>query len=75
MAPPSSRKYSARILHPIPYGEGGTGQVAPVGAYEVAEAGEHLQLFSEDGDPFQMRRSHAVEHHRAGRLHIEDWES
>ena len=69
------RKFSARILRPIPYGEGDARQVAPVGAYEVAEAGEHLQFFSEDGDPFQMRRSHAADHHRAGSLHIEDWES
>lgn len=69
------RKYSARILRPIPYDHGDTRQVAPVGAYEVAEAGEHLNFFSEDGDPFQMRRTHAVEHHRAGHLQIEDWES
>jgi hypothetical protein len=69
------RKYSARILRPIPYDTGETRQVAPVGAYEVAEAGEHLNFFSEDGDPFQMRRTHAVEHHRAGHLQIEDWES
>ncbi|MBS0539248.1 MAG: hypothetical protein JSR47_10860 [Proteobacteria bacterium] len=76
------RKYSARILRPIPYdapagpgAEGATRQVAPVGSYDVAETGEHLQFFSEDGDPFQMRRSHALEHKRAGHLHIEDWES
>jgi hypothetical protein len=72
---PAPRKYTARILHPIPYDQEGTRQVAPVGAYEIAEAGEHFQFFSEDGDPFQMRRAHALEHHHAGRLHIEDWES
>lgn len=75
----ASRKYSARILRPIPYDapgdRGGTRQVAPVGAYDVAEAGEHLQFFSEDGDPFQMPRHHALEHRRAGHLTIEDWES
>jgi hypothetical protein len=69
------RRYSARILRAIPYDQGETRLVAPVGAYEVAEAGEHLQFFSEDGDPFQMPRSHALAHHRAGHLQIEDWES
>lgn len=73
--PLAPKKYSARILRPIPYDQGGTRQVAPVGAYEIAEAGEHFQFFSEDGDPFQMRREHALDHHRSGHLHIEDWES
>ena len=72
---PSLRTYAARILRPIPYGEGDTRQVAPVGAYEIAEAGEHFQFFGEDGDAFRMHRSHALEHHRAGHLQIEDWES
>ena len=76
---PAPRK-TARILRPIPYGEGPYGegdapQVAPVGAYEVAEEGEHLHFFSEDAEPFRMHRSHAVQHHRAGHLQVEDWES
>jgi hypothetical protein len=71
----SSRRYPARILRPIPYDHGETRQVAPVGAYEVAEEGEHLHFFSEDGKPFRMDRNHALEHHRAGHLTIEDWES
>ena len=73
--PSEAKRYRARILRPIPYGEGEQRLVAPVGAYEIAESGEHFQFFSERGDPFQMHREHALEHRRAGRLHIEDWES
>ena len=73
--PTEPKRYRARILQPISYEEGKARLVAPVGAYEVAETGEHFQFFSERGDPFQMHREHALEHHRAGRLHIEDWES
>jgi len=73
--PPESRRYRARILRPIPYDSGAGQLVAPVGAYEIAETGEHFQFFSERGDPFQMHREHALKHHRAGHLQIEDWES
>ena len=39
-----SGKYRGRILRPIPYEDGsGTRQVAPVGSYDIAEVGEHLQ--------------------------------
>ena len=72
---PEPRRYSARILRPIPFDQGEARLVAPVGAYEVAETGEHLQFFSEDAEPFRMHRGHALEHHRAGHLTIEDWES
>lgn len=71
----NSRKYRARILRPIPYDHGESRLVAPIGAYELAEVGEHFQFFSEQGDPFQMPRDHALEHRRAGHLQIEDWES
>ena len=58
-------------------GDGGSGtrQVAPVGAYEIAERGEHLQFFGEGLDPFNMPRKHALQHHKVGHLEIEDWES
>jgi len=69
------RKYRARILRPIPYDHGESRLVAPVGAYEIAEVGEHFQFFSERGDPFQMPRTHALRHHQSGHLQIEDWES
>ncbi len=72
---PSQRKYRARIVRPIPYDHGETRLVAPVGAYELAEVGEHFHFSSESGDPFQMPREHALHHHRAGHLTIEDWES
>ena len=78
MAPPSrdpSRRYNARIVRPIPFDQDDKRLVAPVGAYEIAEEGEHLQFFGEDIESFRMRRSHALEHHRAGHLTIEDWES
>ncbi|HZP98993.1 MAG TPA: hypothetical protein VFB13_05605 [Reyranella sp.] len=73
--PPEPRRYRARILRPIPYDDGASRLVAPVGAYEIAETGEHFQFFSETGDPFQMGREHALAHHRAGHLQIEDWQS
>ena len=49
--------------------------VAPVGAYDIAEVGEHLQFFAEGFDPFQMPRKHALQHHKVGNLEIEDWQS
>ena len=70
-----SRRYRGSILRPIPYDHGETRLVAPVGAYEIAEVGEHLHSFSEDGDPFQMPRHHALMHRDHGHLQIEDWES
>ena len=46
----SSDRYRGRILRPIPYEDGSGGRlVAPVGSYEIAEQGEHLQFFAEDG--------------------------
>lgn len=72
----STGKYRGRILRPIPYEDGsGNRAVAPVGSYEIAEMGEHLQFFGEDLDPFRMPRKHALEHHRVGHLEIEDWQS
>jgi hypothetical protein len=71
----SQRKYRARIVRPIPYSQGDRRVVAPIGAYEIAEVGEHFQFLSETGDPFQMPREHALQHHRSGHLQIEDWES
>jgi hypothetical protein len=69
-------KYRGRIVRPIPYDDGsGTRHVAPVGAYEIAERGEHLQFFGEGLDPFDMPRKHALQHHKVGHLEIEDWES
>ena len=53
----------------------GARQVAPVGAYDIAEVGEHLQFFGEGFDPFQMPRKHALQHHKVGNLEIEDWQS
>lgn len=71
-----SGKYRGRILRPIPYEDGsGTQQVAPVGSYDIAEVGEHLQFFGEGFDPFQMPRKHALQHHKVGNLEIEDWQS
>ena len=71
-----SGKYRGRILRPIPYDDGsGTRQVAPVGSYDIAEVGEHLQFFGEGFDPFQMPRKHALQHHKVGNLEIEDWQS
>lgn len=72
----SPRAYRARILRPIPY-DGGSGSrlVAPVGAYDLAIVGEHFQFLAEGAEPFEMTREHALEHHRSGHLHIEDWES
>ena len=75
MPSPGPRKYRARIVRPIPYDSGDTRLVAPVGAYEIAETGEHFQFISESGGPFEMAREHALKHHAAGHLHIEDWES
>jgi hypothetical protein len=71
-----SGKYRGRILRPIPYDDSaGARQVAPVGAYDIAEVGEHLQFFGEGFDPFQMPRKHALQHHKVGNLEIEDWQS
>ena len=71
-----SGKYRGRIVRPIPYEDGsGARQVAPVGSYDIAEVGEHLQFFGEGFDPFQMPRKHALQHHKVGNLEIEDWES
>jgi hypothetical protein len=72
----SPDKYRGRILRPIPYEDGsGSRLVAPVGSYEIAEVGEHLQFFAEGRDPFQMPRKHALQHHKVGHLEIEDWQS
>jgi hypothetical protein len=72
----ASSRYRGRILRPIPYEDGsGTRLVAPVGAYEIAETGEHLQFFAEGFDPFAMPRQHALQHRKVGNLEIEDWES
>jgi len=71
-----SGKYRGRILRPIPYEDGsGMQQVAPVGSYDIAEVGEHLQFFAEGFDPFRMPRKHALQHHKVGNLEIEDWQS
>jgi hypothetical protein len=44
-------KYRGRIVRPIPYEDGSGGRlVAPVGAYDIAEVGEHLQFFAEGFD-------------------------
>jgi len=68
--------YRARIHRPFPYAhkEGGS-MVAPVGAYEVAEVGEHLQFAGEGREPFTVDKNLAMEHLRTGLLTIEDWES
>jgi hypothetical protein len=71
----SPNRYRGRIVRPIPYEDGaGRPAVAPVGAYDIAEVGEHLQFFGED-DPFRMPRKHALQHHKIGNLEIEDWQS
>jgi hypothetical protein len=70
----SSGKYHGRILRPIPYEDGsGSRLVAPIGAYEIAEAGEHLHFFADEGAPFSMPKKHALEHHKVGHLEVEDW--
>jgi hypothetical protein len=68
--------FRARILRPIPYDskEGGS-LVAPVGAYEVAEVGEHLQFAADGLEPFQMEKNYALKHCETGHLKIEDWQS
>jgi len=69
-------RYRGRIVRPIPYEDGsGTKLVAPVGAYDIAELGEHLQFFAEGFDPFTLPRKHALQHHKVGNLEIEDWQS
>jgi len=74
MAP--SGKYRGRILRPIPYEGGSSGPlVVPVGSYDIAEVGEHLQFFAGDGAPFTMPKKHALQHHKVGHLEIEDWQS
>jgi len=51
-------KYRGRIVRPIPYEDGSGGRlVAPVGAYDIAEVGEHLQFFGEGFDPSRCRAS------------------
>ncbi len=68
--------FRARILHPIPYEDrSGSPVVAPVGAYEIAEVGEHFQFSAEGIDPFHMPRKHALYHHKVGHLEIDDWNS
>lgn len=72
----SSGKYRGRILQPISYEDGSGGElVAPVGSYHIAEEGEHLQFFAEEGAPFSMPKEHALQHHKVGHLEIEDWQS
>jgi hypothetical protein len=72
----SSNTYRGRILRPIPYDDSaGSRFVAPVGAYDIAEVGEHLQFLAEGSEPFLMPRKHALQHHRDGHLQIEDWQS
>ena len=72
----SPRKYRAHILRPIPYDDRARGRsIAPVGSYDIAEVGEHFQFLAENEQPFEMHRSHALEHYRSGHLQIEDWES
>ena len=74
MASPNT--YRGRIVRPIPYDDtAGSRTVAPVGAYDIAEVGEHLQFLAEGSEPFLMPKSHALQHHRAGHLQIEDWQS
>ena len=54
----STDRYRGRILRPIPYEDGSGGRlVAPVGAYDIAELGEHLQFFAEGSIPFRCRGS------------------
>lgn len=66
----------ARILQPIHYQDrSGIRAVAPIGAYDVAELGEHFQFLGEGMEPFEMTREHALAHHKAGRLVFEDWQS
>jgi len=72
----SAGKYRGRIVRPIPYQDAaGAELVAPVGAYDIAEVGEHLQFFAEDYRPFRMARKHALHHRKIGNLEIEDWQS
>lgn len=72
----TSSRYRGRILQPIPYEDGsGTQMIAPVGAYEIAEEGEHLHFFGEGFDPFRLPRKHALQYHKVGNLEIEDWQS
>ena len=68
--------FRAHILRPFPYAhkEGGS-LVAPVGAYEVAEIGEHLQFAADGIEPFRMEKKCVLEHCETGHLTIEDWES
>ena len=69
-------KFRARILHPIPYEDrSGSAMVAPVGAYHMAETGEHFQFSAEGISSFHMPRKHALYHHKIGHLEIEDWQS
>jgi hypothetical protein len=68
--------YRCRIVRPFPYTHRERGPVvAPVGAYEVAEVGEHLQFAGEGLEPFSMDKNHALEHLKTGHLTIEDWQS
>jgi len=72
----SSGKYRGRVLRPISYEDGSSGPlVAPVGSCDIAEVGEHLQFFAEEGAPFTMPKKHALQHHKVGNLEIEDWQS
>ena len=69
-------RYRGRIVRPIPYEDGsGSRLVAPVGAYDIAELGEHLHFFGEGLDPFQMPKKHALQYHKVGHLEVEDWQS
>jgi hypothetical protein len=71
-----AERYRGRIVSPIPYQDReGRELVAPVGAYHIAELGEHLQFFAEGFDPFTLPRKHALQHHKVGNLEIEDWQS
>jgi hypothetical protein len=73
-AMPRPGPWRGRILRPFPYEDrGGRPLVAPVGAYEIAEVGEHFQFSAEGLNPFQMPRKHALMHHKSGHLEIEDW--
>ena len=73
----SPRKYRGQILRPIPYDDrNGLRSVAPIGSYDIAEVGEHLQFLAESSStPIEMPRAHALNHRQMGNLHIEDWES
>ena len=72
----SPETFRARILQPISYEDRkGKPMVAPIGAYDVAQVGEHFQFSAEAIDPFHMPRKHALYHHKVGNLEIEDWES